>query len=217
MGRFINLTNEVFGKLTVKKLNGKTKRGTLLYEVLCSCGNTTIVAANNLRSGNTKSCGCNKIKHEIFVNGRKSTPTYITWHSMLTRCGIHGNDVTSYINRAGRNITVCDRWLIFSNFLLDMGERPVGTYIDRIDNDGDYTPGNCRWVSGKINSRNKRNNLLITHEGKTLCLAEWVDIFHPEFANTTYNIPGLAKNTYNKIYRRITGYKWEFLRAMTTP
>lgn len=106
------------------------------------------------------------------ANGRRS-PTYGVWQEMKRRCsdpkGAH------FSRYGGRGIKVCDRWLSFSNFLADMGERPDGTTLDRINNDSNYGPENCRWATRKANSRNRSDNRLLTYGGKTQTLAAWVE------------------------------------------
>ena len=100
------------------------------------------------------------------------TPTYNSWAMMHRRC----RDTPSnpdFADYGGRGITVCDRWSVFENFLADMGERPVGTTLDREDTDGNYEPGNCRWATAEVQQRDRRNNLWITHEGETRTLADW--------------------------------------------
>jgi len=101
----------------------------------------------------------------------KISPTYHTWTGMKDRCG---NRKNKRFHRYGaRGISVCDRWESFENFLADMGEKPPGMSLDRIDNNGNYCPENCRWATGKQQARNKSNNTLMTHAGKTQTMQEW--------------------------------------------
>lgn len=104
---------------------------------------------------------------------RNRSLTYRTWDIMIQRCT--NPKCTTYHKYGGRGITVCDRWRSFANFLADMGERPTKTHtIDRFPNQsGNYEPGNCRWATKQQQSRNLKSNKMLTHEGETLCLAEW--------------------------------------------
>ena len=105
-------------------------------------------------------------------HGMYRTPTHITWKSMLHRC--LKTDHEQYGNYGARGITVCERWLRFTNFLADMGERPSGMTLDRIDTYGNYEPGNCRWATAKTQRQNSRQRIhWITHNGDTLCLLDW--------------------------------------------
>ena len=105
------------------------------------------------------------------THGHHGTPTYASWLAMKARCKPRHH---AYRNYGARGISVCERWQSFENFLVDMGERPVGTTLDRFpDKDGDYEPGNCRWATWTEQQRNRRNNSLLTHNGETLCLAAW--------------------------------------------
>lgn len=99
------------------------------------------------------------------------TRTYKSWCAMIQRCHNKNRDV--YPLYGGRGIQVCDRWRDYSNFLADMGERPEGATLDRIDNNGDYTPQNCRWADHKTQTRNSRASTPITYQGKTQTLTEW--------------------------------------------
>lgn len=105
-------------------------------------------------------------------HGMHGTPTYRSWISMRQRC--QNQRLRQYADYGGRGIRVCERWQVFENFYADMGERPEGCTLDRIDGNGNYEPGNCRWAPPKTQSRNWRNaNHRITYAGETLTLAEW--------------------------------------------
>lgn len=113
------------------------------------------------------------------------TPEYQAWASMKHRCTNPNNK--RWPRYGGRGIRVCEEWMSFENFFADMGPRPPGMSLDRIDNDGNYEPANCRWASVEDQNRNRSNVIHLTHEGETLCVAEWTRL-------------GLGKNT---IYARL--------------
>ena len=108
-------------------------------------------------------------RHGHYRN-KKATPTYRCWTNMVARC--HTPSATYYEHYTKRGITVCDRWRRFANFLADMGEKPDGLTLDRIDNDGNYEPGNCRWVTMQIQANNRTSNRHFVYEGKRYTLAE---------------------------------------------
>lgn len=115
-----------------------------------------------------------KLRAAIKANtkhGYAGTPTYSSWTEMVRRCT--NPRCINYREYGGRGIQVCERWVAFENFLADMGERPAGTTIDRIDNEGNYEPGNCRWATRSQQDSNRRDNVKVTHDGKTLTLMEW--------------------------------------------
>lgn len=99
------------------------------------------------------------------------SPTYKSWHAMMKRC--HQTGATEYRLYGGRGINVCERWQDFRNFLADMGERPTGHSLDRIDPDGHYEPGNCRWATNLEQQNNKRNNTVLTAGGRTMTIQDW--------------------------------------------
>ena len=112
--------------------------------------------------------------HGHTKHDEQPTPTYMSWGLMRGRC-LNPKD-TNFANYGGRGIRVCERWNSFPLFLEDMGERPRGTTLDRIDDNGHYEPGNCRWATPKEQSNNKRTNRLVTAGGKTLSIAQWAEL-----------------------------------------
>ena len=147
--------------ITVERL-GLNRKQNRLYRCLCDCGNETTVSGSDLKSGNTKSCGCRRKaitrkrnKLQSRWGGASKEPLYHTWAEMISRCYNENN--LAYNNYGGRGIGVCDRWRLDPwAFFADMGQRPKGASIDRIDNDGNYEPSNCRWATPKQQSENQR-------------------------------------------------------------
>ncbi|MBR9703320.1 hypothetical protein GOV10_04745 [Candidatus Woesearchaeota archaeon] len=139
---------------------------------ICSCGNTSVMYIGNVRKGNTKSCGCLKIKlatkHDLC-----DSRAHDTWRGMKDRC--FNKRSVSFENYGGRGITVCDRWVDFKNFYEDMGDRPDGMSIDRINNNKGYSKENCQWATQKQQTRNSRTNINLTFDGKTQCIAAWAE------------------------------------------
>lgn len=160
MGKLIDLTNKTFARLTVLSRAGTytTPAGTTIptWNCLCECGSELVVRGNSLRTGNTQSCGCFRKDYEQNVwrkHGMHQTREYKSWNMMWSRCtNPNGSRASRYL---GRGITVDPAWRDFEVFYTDMGPRPMGMSLDRIDNNGNYTKDNCRWADKKTQAKNR--------------------------------------------------------------
>jgi hypothetical protein len=163
MSALIDLTGQKFGLWVVLALHPERyafryeKQSGTFAQWLCrceGCGTERVVVGGSLRLGRSRSCGgCGRVKHGHCRNYR-STRIYEVWRSMMQRC--HNPNHPAYAHYGGRGICVCERWHSFVNFLVDMGEPAPGLSIDRINNDGNYEPGNCRWATHSEQMRNRR-------------------------------------------------------------
>lgn len=178
---FNDLIGRRVGRLRVISLLPRRGKSERTYICLCRCGTTKEVPRSHLRSHGTRSCGClhrdkssARLTRMSTTHGLSGTPTYRSWTNMLSRC--HNKNNKAYMHYGQRGIVVCKRWCSsFEMFLRDMGERPEGMSLDRIDNNGDYRPKNCRWASTKTQSRNTRTTLRLSFQGRTMCLADWAE------------------------------------------
>lgn len=171
-----DLVGEVFGSLEVLSYSGSNKHQKATWKCLCVCGAIICVETGSLRSANTKSCGCinrKRLSELSRTHGLTGTRSYRIWQAMHNRC--RNKNQPNYKNYGGRGIKVCARWSCFENFLEDMGEPADGVSIDRIDNDGDYEPKNCRWATRRQQSRNMRTNRVIEFRGCKRPLIDWAD------------------------------------------
>jgi len=170
-----NLVGKKFGRLIVLKFDRRVKNHSY-WLCKCECGNTKSIRHDHLVSNKIRSCGC--LQKEIIKNlnlshGMTKSSTHQVWCAMKTRCYNKNNHGYKYYG--ARGIKICKRWNKFKNFYKDIGEKPKGMSIDRIDNNGNYKPSNCRWATQKEQCRNTRRNHNITFKNKTQCITAWAE------------------------------------------
>ena len=166
-----------FGRLTISSYAGVRTRKRL-WRCVCDCGGSTITTTGDLRSGTSASCGCLQRERTGSANrthGLSSDDSYSSWRTMWRRC-TDPHD-TSWSRYGGRGIRVCESWRDPLVFLADMGPRPDGTSVDRIDGDGNYEPANCRWATRTEQARNTRRAVLLTDDQRAMCPADWARKF----------------------------------------
>lgn|SRR3990167_723912 len=161
MGKILDLTGMRFDRLLVKSRSHSNQHGQSMWSCVCDCGTVKVVCVSALRGRLTKSCGCLSRENTAtinFLHGKSKTPEWAAWYNMIARCTDAKNDAWKWYG--ARGIMVCERWLgSFSSFLSDMGLRPSPTHsLDRVDNNGNYTPQNCRWATSLEQRRNTRRN-----------------------------------------------------------
>ena len=196
--QFKDVSGKKFNKLTalhrLHNTKGKTK-----WLCVCDCGNFAEVILSDLQLNKTKSCGCLKYESNKTNHGKIQKPLYKTWQNMKQRC--YNSNNKSYNNYGGRGIAVCSEWLndfqAFYNWSVVNGYKN-GLQIDRIDVNGDYEPNNCRYITAKENSNNRRNTKLYTIDNSTKPLSEWCN---------TQNL------NYCTVWRRIR-HGWSIRRAL---
>ena len=183
--------------LTAIKFDHMDGHGNAYWLFKCDCGNESVAQVNNVKRGAVKSCGC-LLKKIHITHGMTNTFEYNAWHHMKQRCINKSNH--AYKNYGGRGITICKRWLNFENFYKDMGKRPRGMSLDRVDNNKGYYKENCRWATVVEQNNNMRSNHFLTYNGETQTIAWWVAKL------------GINRGTlYSRIYRG-----WSIERAFTT-
>ncbi len=181
MGTFKERSGEVHDGLTVLRFAWQDKHGVSHWWCRCECGREKVINSNTF--GRTKSCGCRRSRHlaagrealleRITTHGACKTREYRIWANAIYRC--RTPTCPGYENYGGRGIRFCERWQDFENFLADMGPCPPKLTLDRIDNDGNYEPGNCRWASRKGQANNRRTSQWFTYKGEKRTASEWCE------------------------------------------
>jgi len=187
-----------------------TSRKRAAFSCICDCGNLIIVTGENLRSGNSKTCGCKRIENSksasITHNDSKSAE-YKIYHNIKRRC--YDQKTAQYKNYGGRGIKMCDEWLCdYKNFLADMGRRPSNEHsIDRIDNDGNYEPNNCRWATDLEQAQNTTRTVKYLINGNLMLardICNAVGIKQYQFAYQHYTLKLTGEQIFNKFKNRTT-------------
>lgn len=168
---FVNHSGKKFGSWTVLGFHSRAKHGQAIWMCRCACGTEKPVIMSSMQKGKSTSCGCEATSKRVLKqtkHGMAGTPTYKSWHQMHQRC--EGKSGHEYYKDSG--ITVCERWASFDSFYADMGDRPPGTTLDRIDGSKGYEPGNCRWASALTQANNRKTNIRELVNGVDLTPAE---------------------------------------------
>lgn len=195
----IELAGLKFGMLTATA-DSETRGKVIYWRCECDCGGSRLVASQPLRNSVIWHCGCQpnasriKAGDRTRTHGMRGSRTYTIWCCMKGR----GKSETG----AYQAVEVCERWMVFENFLADMGEAPPGMSIDRRDNSAGYQPDNCRWASRATQNNNRSNNIVITYDGKTATLSQWArELEQP----------------YSKLYARLVKRGWSEEETLTKP
>lgn len=204
MSKLIDLTGNRYNHLLVIERAENAKGGIAVWKCVCDCGNISYVRGQNLKSNAVQSCGC--LKHEPAHNrthGLSKNPLYKRWYQIKMRC--YNPSCKSYLNYGARGIKMCDDWKnsveAFAKWAIENGYKDDLT-IERINNDGDYCPENCKWITKSEQPNNRRSCYSITYNGKTQNLAEWCK--------------ELGLN-YKFIHNRIHKCGWTFKDAISVP
>ncbi|MBR6613181.1 MAG: hypothetical protein IKK84_00250 [Clostridia bacterium] len=178
MGKFIDLTNEIIGRLTVIERVENIGKCTM-WKCKCECGKEVVIRQPDLRSGRTQSCGClhsEQLSLRNTTHNLSKTKLCSIWRSMKGRC-LNPKD-QAYKNYGGRGVTICEEWsnnfVAFYNWAINNGYSEELS-IDRIDNNGNYEPSNCRWATRKVQANNKRDNHYLIYNGKSQTISQWAN------------------------------------------
>lgn len=189
--RMTDISGQKFNRLTAIKPDGRYKSGNVRWLCICDCGNYTHTSTSALKNGESKSCGCytsERISNRNMKHGDFGTRVYEIWRQMHRRC--YGKNAKAYKDYGGRWITICDEWKEYEPFkkwAIAHGYRDDLT-IDRIDVNGNYEPSNCRWVTVKQQSNNRRNCHIIEYNGETHTISEWADIYEVDQRKLYYRL-----------------------------
>ena len=201
--QIINLAGKTFGRLTVTQKDPNSPPKKIYWFCICSCGNKHRVSGEYLRNGSVKSCGC--LKHDTKTrlkhgqaSGGDFTGAYKSWAKMRER--VLNKNAINYPRYGGRGITFDPSWNDFRAFYRDMGPRPKGGSIDRIDSNGNYEPSNCRWATAKEQSNNRSINMMVEWNGQIKPVSVWADEI------------GMDRDV---LYKRIHVHRWTVEKAMT--
>lgn len=209
MGGYRDLTGLKFERLTVIERVADhvepSGRRVAMWKCVCDCGSVVTVNGKHLKKGDTKSCGCLQREHPNgTTHGLRKTPLYSVWAGMKSRCACKNETSVSFKNYYSRGIKVCKEWQddfkAFYDWAMANGYRK-GLTLDRINNDGNYEPNNCRWTTRKEQQNNRRVNRLITYKGRTQTLTQWAEEY------------GISANV---LSGRLLKMGWDFEKAITT-
>lgn len=206
--KIINLKGQKYGRLTVISFAYRKDKKTY-WNCICDCGNECIVETSAMRTGHTNSCGCymrERAKEANIKHGLYGTPLHKKYRGMIERCYDKNSDHFKYYGERG--IIVCDEWRkdfkSFYDWAIKNGYEKHLT-IDRIDNNGNYEPSNCRWVDIYVQANNKRNNRVITYNGKTQTLKQWcneLDLPYKQTHARIYKSKWSIEKAFSEIYRK---------------
>lgn len=199
-----NIIGNKYGRITVISFSHKNKHRDYYWNCVCDCGKALTIRGSSLKSGNTSSCGClrDEVRGTFSITHNKSdSKIYLVYRNMRDRC--YNTKNKSFKDYGNRGIYVCERWLeSFENFYMDMGDPPEGKTLDRIDNNGPYSPENCRWASVTEQNRNTRNSIKLNYKGKTKHISELAEEFKINPAT---------------LRARLFKYKWDEEKSLTYP
>lgn len=194
----IDMAGKKYGEWLVVKRAKTDGRGEIMWECVCSCGKIKEIRGSTLRIGTSTCCGHSR-RSPLKTHGMSNTKIFGIWRSMLSRC--ENKNCAAYKDYGARGITVCDEWHSFDVFFADMGHRPEGKSLDRIDNDKGYCKENCRWASRDEQIANRRASRRVSINGETKTFSQWEKHF------------GLPDSTISNRVRK----GWDPVRAATTP